>query len=117
VALAAPASAAIAADPSHAGSSQDLHDRRNLRYPHHLHHVHDLLEEVSVKIYGKGARVAQPTYGPGTITDANAHHTVIDFDQHGLRTFVTSLVTLAPTSEPAPERAKSARRKRAVVAK
>lgn len=63
-----------------------------------------------MRIYGKGARVAQPNYGPGTITDANAHHTVIDFDQHGLRTFVTSLVTLAPTSEPAPERAKSARR-------
>ena len=64
-----------------------------------------------MKIYSKGARVAQPQYGPGTVTDANANHTVIDFDGHGLRRFVTSMVNLAPTSEPAPERARSAARR------
>ena len=60
--------------------------------------------------YAKGDRVHQATYGPGTLTDVNEFHTVIDFDQHGVRTFVTKLVVLESTSEPAPPRAKGARR-------
>ena len=71
----------------------------------------------SVKVYSKGARVSQPNYGPGTVTDADAHHTVIDFDNHGLKRFVTTMVALAPSSEPAPEKAKAVRRKKAVKAK
>ena len=63
-----------------------------------------------MKGFGKGDRVAQPTYGAGTITDANVHHTVIDFDQHGLRTFVTSLVQLTTTTESAPDRPKTRKR-------
>ena len=70
----------------------------------------------SVKVYSKGARVSQPNYGPGTVTDADAHHTVIDFDNHGLKRFVTTMVALAPSSEPAPEKAKAVRRKKAVKA-
>ena len=50
-----------------------------------------------MKVYSKGARVAQPNYGPGTVTDADSHHTVIDFDNHGLKRFVTTMVALAPT--------------------
>jgi len=69
-----------------------------------------------VRIYSKGARVAQPTYGPGTITDADSHHTVIDFDNHGPRKFVTNLVVLESTNEPAPSRAKPARKARAKAA-
>lgn len=65
-----------------------------------------------MKVYSKGARVSQPNYGPGTVTDADSHHTVIDFDNHGLKRFVTTMVALAPTSEPAPEKAKAVRRKR-----
>jgi hypothetical protein len=66
-----------------------------------------------VRIFPKGARITQPTYGTGTVTDADAHHTVIDFDNHGLRKFVTSLVVLESTNEPAPVRAKGARRAKA----
>jgi hypothetical protein len=69
-----------------------------------------------VKVYSKGARVSQPNYGPGTVTDADAHHTVIDFDNHGLKRFVTTMVALAPSSEPAPEKVKAVRRKKAVKA-
>ena len=36
----------------------------------------------------------QPTYGPGTLVEVNEHHTVIDFDEHGRKTFATRLVTL-----------------------
>lgn len=63
--------------------------------------------------HAKGDRVTQLQYGAGTITDVNVHHTVIDFDEHGVRTFVTHLVQLKPTAEPAPARASRARSTRA----
>jgi hypothetical protein len=65
-----------------------------------------------MRSFAKGDRVTQPQYGAGTITDVNERHTVIDIDEHGTRTFVTSMVTLESTAEPAPARAKSARAKR-----
>ena len=68
-----------------------------------------------MKAWAKGDRVSQATYGPGTLVEVNEHHTVIDFDEGGRRTFSTRLVTLAPTNEPAP--AKAAQRKRATKAK
>jgi len=58
-----------------------------------------------MKSWSKGDRVVQPTYGLGTLVEVNEHHTVIDFDEQGRRTFKTSLVTLQATSEPAPARA------------
>ncbi len=67
-----------------------------------------------MKVYSKGARVSQPNYGPGTVTDADGHHTVIDFDNHGLKRFVTTMVALSPSSEPAPEKVKATRRKKVV---
>jgi hypothetical protein len=63
-----------------------------------------------VHIYAKGDRVSHSKYGAGTIAAANAIHTVIDFDEHGLRTFVTNLVQLEKASSPAPVRAKAVRR-------
>ena len=50
----------------------------------------------------KGDRVAHSQYGPGTITDLDVHHTVIDFDGFGSRRFVTSRVVLERTSDPGP---------------
>ena len=67
-----------------------------------------------MKAWTKGDRVAQPTYGAGTLVEVNEHHTVIDFDEHGRRVFSTRLVTLQATSEPAPAKAA---RKRATKAK
>jgi hypothetical protein len=64
----------------------------------------------------KGARVSQPNYGPGTVTDSDGTHVVIDFDNHGPKRFVSAMVSLAPSSEPAPEKAKATRRKKKVVA-
>jgi hypothetical protein len=60
----------------------------------------------------KGDRVRQANYGPGTLTEVNERHTVIDFDEHGIRTFVTKMVVLESTNEPPPPRAKGARRAR-----
>jgi hypothetical protein len=68
---------------------------------------------VLVKLYSIGDRVAQMSYGAGTVTLANEYHTIIDFDEHGLRTFVTRIVQLEPSNTIAPERPKRARRKTA----
>ena len=68
-----------------------------------------------MKNWSKGDRVTQPTYGTGTLVEVNEHHTVIDFDEHGRRTFATRLVVLQASSEPAPNRATP--KKRAVKKK
>jgi hypothetical protein len=62
--------------------------------------------------YTTGARVAQGQYGPGTIVESNEHHTVIDFDEHGVRRFVTMMVKLESSAVAAPAKTKGkARRK------
>ena len=64
-----------------------------------------------MKPFAIGARVSQTTYGAGTVTMTNEYHTVIDFDEHGIRTFATKLVQLTPSLTTAPDRPKRARRK------
>jgi len=68
-----------------------------------------------MKQWSKGDRVVQPTYGPGTLVEVNEHHTVIEFDEHGRRTFKTALVTMQATSQPAPSKAKATRAKKKKV--
>jgi hypothetical protein len=69
-----------------------------------------------VKVYSIGARVSQTQYGAGTITAANEYHTVIDFDEHGSRTFATPLVQLAHSDIAAPVRPARKRRTKAAPA-
>jgi hypothetical protein len=57
-----------------------------------------------VKLFAKGNRVTQPDYGSGTITSTDERYTVIEFDNHGRRVFVTDMVTLGKSDEPAPDR-------------
>lgn len=59
-----------------------------------------------MRIFTKGNRVTQPQYGPGTITSTDEQYTIIEFDNHGTRTFVTNMVRLEATSEPAPAKAR-----------
>jgi hypothetical protein len=65
-----------------------------------------------MQVFAKGDRVAQPQYGTGTVTSANERHTVIDFDEHGVRTFSTPMVVLERSAAPAPIRTKTRRAKR-----
>ena len=67
-----------------------------------------------MKAWTKGDRVVQATYGLGTLVEINEHHTVIEFDEHGRRTFSTRLVVLQASNEPAPSRSP---RKRATKSK
>ena len=70
-----------------------------------------------MKGWSKGDRVVQATYGPGTLVEVNEHHTVIDFDEHGRRTFASRLVVLQATSEPAPNKPVKSRAKKKKVEK
>ena len=67
--------------------------------------------------FSVGDRVTQPQYGTGTVTATNERHTVIDFDEHGVRTFSTPLVRLERSSTAAPQRAAKTTRKRKTATK
>ena len=67
-------------------------------------------------VYSVGDRVMQAQYGTGTVTLSNEHHTVIDFDEHGIRTFSTQMVRLERSSTAAPARAAKKPRRKKVAA-
>ena len=62
--------------------------------------------------YSPGQRVSQDQYGPGSVLESNERHTVIDFDEHGVRRFVTMMVDLKVSTVPAPSKAKRAKASR-----
>lgn len=59
---------------------------------------------MSTYAYSAGDRVAHAQYGDGTISSVNQYHTVIEFDAHGARTFVSPRVVLTHSTTPAPEK-------------
>jgi hypothetical protein len=65
----------------------------------------------SMRTHAKGDRVAQPQYGLGTVVEANDRHIIIEFDEHGRRTFVTAMVSLESSAEPAPTKTRRSPRK------
>jgi hypothetical protein len=69
-----------------------------------------LAKEAPVRSFSIGDRVSQRTYGDGTITAANEYHTVIDFDEHGSRTFSSALVQLERSTSTAPVRTRAKRK-------
>ena len=64
-----------------------------------------------MRLFAKGDRVSQARYGPGTILSTDEQYTVVEFDNHGPRRFITTMVTLEATKEPAPAKAAAKRRK------
>ena len=68
-----------------------------------------------MKLFAKGSRVMQSQYGSGTVTSSDERYTVIEFDHHGRRTFVTDMVTLGASDEPAPNRPEKAKRRKAAA--
>lgn len=49
-------------------------------------------------------RVTHEKYGLGVISEADAEYTVIEFDEHGSKKFLTRLVALQNSDEPPPKR-------------
>ena len=69
-----------------------------------------------MKLFAKGNRVTQANYGAGTITSSDERYTIIEFDNHGRRVFITDMVTLGQTDEPAPKKRKAAAKRTKKVA-
>jgi hypothetical protein len=66
-----------------------------------------------VKLFAKGNRVSHADYGNGTITSSEEKYTIIEFDNHGRKVFLTDMVQLAKSDEPAPDKPAKAKRKAA----
>ena len=60
--------------------------------------------------FSVGDRVSQSQYGAGTVTAVDERHTIIAFDEHGPRTFVTSIVKLEASDTEKPVKAKRVRK-------
>ena len=61
-----------------------------------------------MKVLPAGQYIKHGMYGFGTITEADAERTTIDFDEHGIKKFVTSMMMceLAGDAPPRSERSK-----------
>ena len=71
------------------------------------------MKEADVRGYAIGDRVSQPQYGTGTIRLVDEYHTVIDFDEHVIRRFSTSMVKLERSSTVEPGKPPKRTRKKA----
>jgi hypothetical protein len=60
----------------------------------------------------EGQFVRHAQYGLGVVTQSGAERTSIDFHLHGIKKFVTQLMTVELTDEAPPPKPQPARRKR-----
>lgn len=66
-----------------------------------------------MKGLAEGQYVRHFQYGCGVITETDADRTTIDFDQHGLKKFVTGIMVVEPAEGVPPKR--SRRRKKSAA--
>ena len=68
-----------------------------------------------MKRFDVGARVVEPTYGLGSVVAVEDAYTRVQFDEHGIKKFLTSMSRLEPSDEPVPAGLRSGkpRKKRA----
>ena len=69
-----------------------------------------------MKALQKGAYIKHFQYGLGVVTESNAEHTDIDFDLHGLKKFVTTIMVVEQAEGTPPPRRRRARKKAVVAA-
>ena len=69
-----------------------------------------------MKGFAEGQYIKHFQYGLGVITETDNDRTSIDFDVHGVKKFVTSLMVIEPAEGTPPKRKRTSRRKKAVVA-
>jgi len=55
-----------------------------------------------MKRFDVGARVTEPTYGLGSVIAVEDAYTRVQFDEHGVKKFLTSMSKLEPSDEPVP---------------
>jgi hypothetical protein len=60
------------------------------------------VKEPVMKRFEVGARVVEPTYGLGSVVAVEDAYTRVQFDEHGVKKFLTSMSRLEPSDEPVP---------------
>jgi len=70
-----------------------------------------------VQILTEGQAVRHDQYGMGVVTESNTERTTIDFDNHGVKKFVTSIWVAELIGEPPAEKAPKRRGRRRAVKK
>jgi hypothetical protein len=68
-----------------------------------------------VKALAEGTYIKHFQYGLGVITASDAERTSIDFDLHGMKKFVTSIMVVEP-AEGTPPKRRSARKSKKTAA-
>jgi hypothetical protein len=66
-----------------------------------------------LKALAEGLYIKHFQYGLGVITDSDSERTCIDFDLHGMKKFVTSIMVVEPAEGTPPKRARAKRKKKA----
>ena len=62
--------------------------------------------------FRKDDRVSHTRFGPGVVIEADARYTTIEFDEGGVRKFLTSMVRLESSELPLPQKPARVRRRR-----
>ena len=70
-----------------------------------------------MQILVEGQTIRHHQYGVGTVTESNIERTTIDFDDHGMKKFVTSMWTAELIGEPPTEKPTRRRGRRKAVKK
>jgi hypothetical protein len=68
-----------------------------------------------LKALAEGLYIKHFQYGLGVITDSDSERTCIDFDLHGMKKFVTSIMVVEPAEGTPPKRARAKRKKKVAV--
>ncbi|HTW24015.1 MAG TPA: hypothetical protein VMD78_10475 [Candidatus Baltobacteraceae bacterium] len=70
-----------------------------------------------MQILSEGQTIRHEQYGVGTVTESNTERTTIDFDDHGVKKFVTSIWVAELVGEPPAERPTRRRTRRKTAKK
>jgi len=65
-----------------------------------------------LKALAEGLYIKHFQYGLGVVTDSDSERTSIDFDMHGLKKFVTSIMVVEPAEGTPPRRSRAKRKKK-----
>lgn len=69
-----------------------------------------------MKALEEGLYIRHSQYGCGVVTQSDVERTTIDFDAHGLKKFVTSMMVVEPAEGTPPKRSGAKRTKKAARA-
>ena len=70
-----------------------------------------------MQILSEGQTIRHTQYGLGTVTESNNERTSVDFDDHGMKKFVTSIWSAELIGEPPADRPVRRRGRRKTVKK